>query len=240
MYHLPRHRAIIAYVVAAVIGLAVLWGHHAADPALIAVAAAFCLVALGIPAVVLWVRRRGAGRLPPRLLHFPASATLLHALAEAPLEVLRSPVPLAATVLLQLAVFLLDSATLWVMFSAVGQPIPLATAVAGFMMGSVVATLAPIPLGLGSFEAAAVGTLGLLDVPLETALTAVLLLRGFTFWLPMLPGHVARPPGLACPSGQPCPAGPRRTLTLLQPARRAMDGLRPLARSRPQLTDLPR
>lgn len=178
----------IAYVVAAVVGLAVLWGHHAADPALIAVAAAFCLVALGIPAVVLWIRRQGAGRLPPRLLHFPASATLLHGLAEAPLEVLRSPAPLAATVLLQLAVFLLDSATLWVMFSAVGQPIPLATAVAGFMMASVAATLAPIPLGLGSFEAAAVGTLGLLDVPLETALTAVLLLRGFTFWLPMLPG----------------------------------------------------
>lgn len=49
-----------------------------------------------------------------------------------------------------------------------------------------VATIAPIPLGLDSFEATCVGMLGVIEVPIETALTATLLLRGFTLWLPML------------------------------------------------------
>jgi hypothetical protein len=30
--------------------------------------------------------------------------------------------------------------------------------------------------------------LSFLDVPIEAALAATLLLRGFTFWIPMLPG----------------------------------------------------
>jgi Lysylphosphatidylglycerol synthase TM region len=45
-----------------------------------------------------------------------------------------------------------------------------------------------IPLGLGTFEAACTGMLHLLGVPLEAALTGAVLLRGLTFWLPMIPG----------------------------------------------------
>ena len=52
-------------------------------------------------------------------------------------------------------------------------------------------TLGPIPLGLGAFGAACVGMLNLLGVAIEAALAAMLLLRGLTFWLPMLPGFVA-------------------------------------------------
>ena len=43
------------------------------------------------------------------------------------------------------------------------------------------------PLGLGTFEAGTTGMLALLGMPLEGALSA-LLLRGFSFWVPMLPG----------------------------------------------------
>ncbi|NTW53221.1 MAG: hypothetical protein HGB15_00300 [Chlorobaculum sp.] len=45
-----------------------------------------------------------------------------------------------------------------------------------------------IPLGLGSFELTCAGVLVSLGARLETALTATLLLRGFTVWLPMIPG----------------------------------------------------
>ena len=57
-----------------------------------------------------------------------------------------------------------------------------------FIMASMAATLGAIPLGLGTFEAACVGMLSLHGVAIETALAATLLLRGLTFWLPMLPG----------------------------------------------------
>ena len=55
-------------------------------------------------------------------------------------------------------------------------------------MASMAATLGPIPLGLGTFEAARVGMLNLLGVSVEAALAGTLMLRGLTFWLPMLPG----------------------------------------------------
>ena len=43
-------------------------------------------------------------------------------------------------------------------------------------------------LGLGTFEAGTTGMLTLLGMPVEAALSATILLRGLTFWLPMLPG----------------------------------------------------
>jgi uncharacterized membrane protein YbhN (UPF0104 family) len=45
-----------------------------------------------------------------------------------------------------------------------------------------------MPIGLGTFEAGAVGTLHFLGVSIEAALAGTLLLRGLTFWVPMLPG----------------------------------------------------
>jgi len=47
-----------------------------------------------------------------------------------------------------------------------------------------VATIGPIPVGLGTFKVASVA----MGVSLEAALAATLLLRGFTVRLPMLPG----------------------------------------------------
>ncbi|WP_240975669.1 lysylphosphatidylglycerol synthase domain-containing protein [Paraburkholderia aromaticivorans] len=56
-----------------------------------------------------------------------------------------------------------------------------------FIIASMVATIGPIPVGLGTFEATSVGMLSLLGVSVEAALAATLLWRALTFWLPMLP-----------------------------------------------------
>jgi hypothetical protein len=53
-----------------------------------------------------------------------------------------------------------------------------------------IAMLSLIPLGLGSFETTCTGLLVMQGIPVETALTATLLLRGFTLWLPMIPGLI--------------------------------------------------
>jgi uncharacterized membrane protein YbhN (UPF0104 family) len=97
---------------------------------------------------------------------------------------------LAGTGLLQFAVFILDALTLWAMLQAVGSPGSPFQAFAGFMAASVAATVGPMPLGLGTFEAVSTATLNLQGQPIEAALTATLLLRGFTFWLPMIPGMI--------------------------------------------------
>jgi uncharacterized membrane protein YbhN (UPF0104 family) len=49
-------------------------------------------------------------------------------------------------------------------------------------------SLSPVPLGLGTFEATCVAMLGGAGIGLEAGLTATILLRGTTTWLPMLPG----------------------------------------------------
>ena len=66
-----------------------------------------------------------------------------------------------------------------------------------------VATLGPIPLGLGTFEAGATGMLSLMSVPLEAALAATLLLRVFTLWLPLLPGFMLIRAALRTKAGRP-------------------------------------
>jgi P-type Mg2+ transporter len=45
-----------------------------------------------------------------------------------------------------------------------------------------------VPGGLGIFEAASVLTLRLIGVELSVALSATLLFRGLSFWLPLVPG----------------------------------------------------
>jgi len=51
-----------------------------------------------------------------------------------------------------------------------------------------VATVSLLPGGVGPFEAGSVAALRLLGVSLEVSVAATLLVRGYTLWLPMLPG----------------------------------------------------
>ncbi len=177
-----------AYLLAALASVLLLWFYHAISAWIIGVVVIFCSVAVGIPAAALWLRSLGNNELPAPLLRIPGVRQFMHNIANAPANLLRNPTLLLATVLLQAAVFLFDAATLWVMLQVVGEAVSFWVALPSFVLASMVATVAPIPLGLGTFEATCVSMLGVLGVPLEAALTATLLLRGFTLWLPMLPG----------------------------------------------------
>ncbi len=158
---------------------------------MIAGAGTFVLVALAVPMAVLLVRRWvkvWPFTLVPRIL--PALSTLIDAMAEAPARVLKDPMSFVASLVLQFAVFLLDAMTLWAMLHAVGSDGHPAAAFAGFITASVAATVGPMPLGLGTFEGVSTAALNLQGQSVAAALTATLLLRGFTFWLPMIPGLV--------------------------------------------------
>jgi uncharacterized membrane protein YbhN (UPF0104 family) len=69
--------------------------------------------------------------------------------------------------------------------------VPFGAAFVPFMIASIVVTLGPIPMGLGSFEAVSIGTLRAMGVPFEAALSGTLLFRGFTLWLPLIPGMIS-------------------------------------------------
>jgi Mg2+-importing ATPase len=90
----------------------------------------------------------------------------------------------------QLAILLLDVATIWVLIFALGQVASPTGVFVSFMISTLLRTIGIFPGGLGTFEAASVVTLKLAGVPIAVALAATLLFRGLSFWLPMLPGLV--------------------------------------------------
>jgi uncharacterized membrane protein YbhN (UPF0104 family) len=61
--------------------------------------------------------------------------------------------------------------------AGLGVEVRLGTALIAFIMASIVVTLGPLPLGLGSFEVTSTATLHLLGVPVEAAFAGTMLLR---------------------------------------------------------------
>jgi Mg2+-importing ATPase len=59
------------------------------------------------------------------------------------------------------------------------------------LLASLARTLSIMPAGLGVFEGVAVVTLHQLGIPVTQALSAMLLFRGVSYWLPLLPGFIA-------------------------------------------------
>jgi uncharacterized membrane protein YbhN (UPF0104 family) len=180
----------VAYAIAvgaAVVALALLGG---LSRTWLVLAISLGAIAGIVPAVVVGLRERIAPRIPAGLQRVPGVRGALAILAELPPGPLWGGRLAVATVALQLGVFLLDTATLSAMLAAIGAHASIAVALASFVFASVVATLAWVPGGIGTFEGTCVLLLGRHGVPLHAALAATLLLRGFTFWLPMVPGLV--------------------------------------------------
>ena len=177
-----------AYLMVAWASLGLLWAHHSAHPAIFVVVAVFSLITVAIPVAVLSLKKWG--NWPPLswLSKLPGAALLLKSMADAPANLIRSPGLLIEMWGLQLGIFLFDALTLWLAFLAIGAVPAFWIVFVSFAMASMAATIGPIPLGLGTFEAGSVGMLDFLGMTIEAALAGTLLLRGLTFWLPMLPG----------------------------------------------------
>lgn len=101
---------------------------------------------------------------------------------------MRRPGVLAHTTLAQVAIFLCDAVTVWALVRALGVDPAIEPVFASFMLSTLFRSLGVLPGGLGSFEAASIVTLKLAGVPTAIALSATLLFRVLSFWLPMLPG----------------------------------------------------
>lgn len=177
-----------AYMLMVLLTLFILKTHYQASASLLAAFALFGALAVGIPFLIIWMKRRGKRPLPRLFSRLPFSEFIFRTIEEVPSRVLRDPVLIAKNAFFEMGAFLLDSATFWALLLSIGLPVSPVVPFTAYITAAVVGTISPLPTGLGTFEAVAVATLGLLRVPLEAALTATLLLRGFVFWLPMLPG----------------------------------------------------
>jgi Mg2+-importing ATPase len=126
--------------------------------------------------------------LPQRLKRMPLLYRPIQFLRDADPRLARNARVLSRSMGWQLVIVLLDAASLWCLLKAVGCTAPVQLVFASYMFASLFRTLGVLPGGLGTFEAASVLLLGAVGVPAAAGLSATLLFRGFSFWLPMLPG----------------------------------------------------
>ena len=149
------------------------------------------LAALLIGAMVvalLWLARGRRGPVRRFLIRIPGLKAFLQGLHDAPKEALHDKMLLLQTTLLQFGIFVLDSATLGVCLAALGATASVTGLFAALVIASLVATITVIPSGLGTFDATMLAMLHLVGVSKTNGVGAVLLFRGFTLMLPLLPG----------------------------------------------------
>lgn len=89
---------------------------------------------------------------------------------------------------LQLLTLLLDSLTLWAALRALGGEGSFVQIFPGFMIASAVKTIGFVPGGIGLFEASSTAVIAAAGVDPRLALSATLVFRGLSYWLPMIPG----------------------------------------------------
>jgi uncharacterized protein (TIRG00374 family) len=179
-----------AYGCCALAMLGVLWFEGLASIWTWVFVLVFLVVVAAIPGLALWIHRRGRRSVAPTLVRFANIRVLVAIVGEAPKRLLIDRRLIVRVAAVNGLVFLADTASLMVCFLALGLPVEFSVAFVAVITASMIATLGPIPLGLGMFEAGATGMLSLMGVPVEMALAATLLLRVFTLWLPLIPGVI--------------------------------------------------
>lgn len=178
----------VAYFVVGLLAFILLWHSGDLNAAWRALFIAFAIVVTALGMALWLLSRSGDDLIPAAIQRWRPFAQLARMLSQVRVDLLRDPRLIFEAVTLQSGIFLLDAATLWCTVRAVGLNVDVGSTFMSFILASVVATLSPIPLGLGSFEGTCTGLLHLMGGGLEASLAATLILRGLTLWLPMLPG----------------------------------------------------
>jgi Mg2+-importing ATPase len=180
-----------AYALALIAALAILVSHREAHVLIVAAVVLFLLFATAVSGAVIVLAGKPHDRLSRALGWVPGAPNALEFLAGADARLVRAPRTLARTVGLHATIVALDAVTMWMLTRALGAHVPPGGVFAGFMVASLFRTMGVVPGGLGTFEATSVVMLGLAGLDPAGALSATLLFRGLSFWLPMLPGYWA-------------------------------------------------
>ena len=178
----------IAYVIGLALALAILVARHRANELIVISSVLFVAFAIALTAAVVLFSGRPDSRASRRLRAIKPLRGLLEFMTRADASLARSVVLLRAATVQQLAIIACDATTMWALLRSIGALTQLEAVFASFMIASLVRTLGVVPGGLGTFEATSLVTLTLTGATVAQALSATLLFRGLSFWLPMIPG----------------------------------------------------
>ncbi len=176
------------YVVGVLAALVISLLQHQATRLVLLVAVPFVPFALVLTVGFIRLAGRPAGPLARRLARVRFLRRGLGLLEQADPRLARSRGAFGRACLCQLAVLLLDAATVWVLIRGLGIAAVPGGVFLSFMISTLTRLIGIAPGGLGTYEATSVWTLSMVGVPVPIALSATLLFRGMSFWLPLLPG----------------------------------------------------
>ncbi|HXK12240.1 MAG TPA: lysylphosphatidylglycerol synthase transmembrane domain-containing protein [Vicinamibacteria bacterium] len=220
----------LAYAIALSAALVIVVARGQGNVAIVVTSLLVLAVCLGLSAAVLALVGRSHERLAAAVPKVPAVHKGLEFVAGADPRLVRSPRVLGETIALQESIFLLDAGTVWFLILALGQRASVAGVFASFMVATLFRTMGVVPGGLGTFEATSVLTLRMVGVDVGLALSATLLFRSLSFWLPMLPGYWLSRRALAEPRVPRGAAAPPRTVRSIPP--RSAGASRPIPTGR--------
>ena len=176
-----------AYVVTLLVALTTTSILRETNLVLVSMSALFIAFALAMTVGIVGLAGR-RGKAGTWLTRLPVIKGVVSLLQDADPTLVRNPRVFGAATAWQVAIFLLDSATVWVCIRSLGETAPADAVFASFMISSLVRTMGVVPGGLGTYEAASVLTLRSVGISLSVGLSATLIFRGLSFWMPMLPG----------------------------------------------------
>ncbi|WP_429818391.1 lysylphosphatidylglycerol synthase transmembrane domain-containing protein [Ensifer sp. B1-9] len=177
-----------SYLMVGLLAFVILWHSGDLGAAWLPLATAFSIVLLALAGTAFLLIRRQGRIVPKTALGWAPAAKLAAILGSAHTDMLRDGRLVLEAFSFQIGIFLLDAATLWIAARSVGLTVDLISAFLSFVLASAVATLSLVPLGLGTFEGTCTALLHIMGSGIEGSLAATLILRGFTLWLPMVPG----------------------------------------------------
>lgn len=178
----------IAFALVTIASLFILVFLHEITPLIITLISLFTIILVAVPLVIILLIANKDKKLPPWLLRIKFIDRINKVIKSVSAEQIYSPKLLIFASVFNLLIFLLDSGSLWAVLQSIGIQVGLITAFIAIVLASIAATLSALPGGIGGFEAGCVAILTLLGVPVETALTATIIFRGFSLWLPLIPG----------------------------------------------------
>jgi Mg2+-importing ATPase len=178
----------IAYIICLLAALAITTATGHSNAVIIFVSVLFVLFAVGLVVAVVAISGGRAKKLAALVERVPVVRYAMAFLTDADAALTQNLRLIVETSCWQVAIFLLDAATMSVLILALGERAPIKGVFASFMISSLLRTMGFVPGGLGTFEASSVVTLRMAGVAIPVGLSATLLFRGLSFWLPMLPG----------------------------------------------------
>ena len=185
-----------AYVLCLSAALVVLFFSHHVSSVILISSLLFMLLSIGVTAGMLAAVGKDIGSRVRSLSRLRFIRNALDVMEHADRGLVRNWRIQLTTGACQVVTFLLDVATLWFLIKSLGVSAHISHVFAAFMLANLIRTVSFVPGGLGTFEGATVLMLRMDGISVAAALSAALLFRGLTFFLPMIPGlWFSRPTG---------------------------------------------